>query len=117
MPVYDYKCAQHGLFFELASMDNHAEPAPCPQCSAVSARIIIMSPAIQDMAKDKKQAIERNEAAQHEPQHSTTDTRAENADKLKHGSGCSHRKRSSKLMYTAEGNKIFPSMRPWMISH
>jgi putative FmdB family regulatory protein len=117
MPVYDYKCAEHGLFYELASMDDHAEPMPCPECSTASARIIIMSPALLDMAKEKKQAIDRNQAAQHEPQYSDRDTRAENADKLKHGSGCSHKKRGSKLMYTAEGNKMFPSMRPWMISH
>jgi putative FmdB family regulatory protein len=117
MPVYDYKCSEHGLFFELASMDNHAEPVPCPQCANMSARIILMSPGIQSMAKDKKQALDRNEAAKHEPQHSNADTRAENADKLKHGEGCSHKKRGTKLMYTAEGNKMFPSMRPWMISH
>jgi hypothetical protein len=37
----------------------------------------------------------------------------------KHGSncGCNAKKRRSNLMYTAEGNKMFPSMRPWMISH
>jgi hypothetical protein len=76
-----------------------------------------LPPALLDMAKDKKQALERNEAARHQPQHSNVDTRAENAAKLKHGGGCSHHKRSSKLMYTAQGNKMFPSMRPWMISH
>jgi putative FmdB family regulatory protein len=117
MPVYDYKCSDHGIFFELASMDDHALPAPCPQCQVPSARIILMPPGILNMDKDKKQAMDRNEAAKHEPQHSTADTRAENADKLKHGAGCIHKKRSSKLMYTADGNKMFPSMRPWMISH
>lgn len=117
MPVYDYKCAEHGLFYELASIDDHAKPAHCPECQNLSARVIIMSPGILNMPKDKKQAMDRNEAARHEPQHSTSDTRAENADKLKHGCGCTHKKRSSKLMYTADGNKIFPSMRPWMISH
>jgi len=117
MPVYDYKCTEHGLFYELASIDNHAEPMPCPECQSPSARIIILSPGILDMPKEKKQAIDRNEAAKHEPQHSTVDSREENADKLKHGCGCTHNKRSSKLMYTADGNKMFPSMRPWMISH
>ena len=117
MPVYDYKCAEHGLFYELASMADHAKPAPCPKCEAMSARVIIMSPGILDMAKEKKQAIDRNESAKHEPRHSTADSRAENAEKLKHGCGCTHKKRSSKLMYTADGSKMFPSMRPWMISH
>ncbi len=117
MPVYDYKCAEHGLFFELASIEERAEPAPCPKCAKACARVIMVAPALLDMDKEKKAAIEKNEAAQHEPQHSTKDSRAENAEKLKHGCGCTHKKRASKLMYTAEGNKMFPSMRPWMISH
>lgn len=117
MPVYDYKCSEHGLFYELASMDDHAKPVRCPECQTLSPRVIIMSPKIMEMAKEKKQAIERNEVAQHEPQHSTVDSRLENAEMLKSGCGCEHKKRSSKLMYTADGNKMFPSMRPWMISH
>ena len=117
MPVYDYKCSDHGLFYELASMDDHAKPASCPECQTLSPRVIIMSPALFEMPKEKKQAMEKNEKAQHEPQHSTTDSRAENAEKLKSGCGCEHRKRPSKMLYTAEGNKMFPSMRPWMISH
>ena len=117
MPVYDYKCSDHGLFYELASLDDHAKPASCPECQTLSPRVILVAPAILDMAKEKKQSIERNEIAQHEPQFSTVDSRAENSEMLKQGCGCEHKKRSSKLMYTAEGNKMFPSMRPWMISH
>jgi putative FmdB family regulatory protein len=117
MPVYDYKCSQHGIFYELATMENHAQPASCPQCQQLSPRVIIMAPEVLDMSPLKKQAIETNEKAQHQPQFSTTDSRAENADRLKHGCGCRHEKRPSKLIYTAEGNKMFPSMRPWMISH
>ena len=117
MPVYDYKCSDHGLFYELASMDDHAKPANCPECQTLSPRVIIMSPALFEMPKEKKQAMEKNEKAQHEPQHSTVDSRAENAEMQKSGCGCSHKKRASNLMYTAEVNKMFPSMRPWMISH
>jgi putative FmdB family regulatory protein len=118
MPVYDYKCKEHGLFFELASVDQHAAPAPCPTCNAMSARVILMPPGLLDMDKEKKQAIDRNLQAKHEPKVSNVDTRAENQEKLKHGCGCTHKKRGgSKLFYTAEGNKMFPSMRPWMISH
>ena len=117
MPVYDYKCPEHGIFHELAMLRDHANPAACPTCQALSPRIIIMTPEILDMAPEKKKAMAINEAARHEPHHSTADTRAENAERLKHGCGCKHEKRSSKLFYTAEGNKMFPSMRPWMISH
>ncbi len=117
MPVYDYKCTDHGLFHELATIDEHANPSPCPECQNLSPRVIMISPDILDMDLGKKQAIEKNETAQYEPQISTIDTRAENTEKLAHGSGCQHKKRSSKLLYLADGSKIFPSMRPWMISH
>ena len=117
MPVYDYKCPEHGIFHELATLEDHDKPSVCPQCQSLSPRIIMMAPQILDMAPERRKAIERNEVARHEPQHSTPDTRAENAEKLKYGCGCQHEKRTSKLFYTAEGNKMFPSMRPWMISH
>ena len=117
MPVYDYKCPEHGVFNELATMDDHDQPVACPHCQTLSPRVIMMPPHILDMSPKKKQAIEKNEKARHEPQHSTVDSRAENAEMLKHGCGCKHEKRPSKMMYTADGSKIFPSMRPWMISH
>ena len=117
MPVYDYKCPEHGIFYELATMEDHASPAACPQCQSLSPRIIMMPPQLFGMVPEKRKAMERNEVARHEPEHSTVDSRAENAEKVKYGCGCKHEKRSSKLLYTADGNKMFPSMRPWMISH
>jgi len=117
MPVYDYKCTEHGLFYELASMEDHAKPANCPKCQTLSPRVIIMPPSLFEMDADKKQAIERNEIAQNEPEYSTIESRAENEEMIKKGCGCGHKKRPSKLMYTANGDKMFPSMRPWMISH
>lgn len=74
------------------------------------------------MAKEKRDAIERNESAVHTPIFSTPEYRAEQRARLEHkhgkGCGCNHNPiRQSRLMYTAEGNKMFPSMRPWMISH
>jgi putative FmdB family regulatory protein len=117
MPVYDYKCPEHGVFHDLATIENHAKPVNCPQCGELSPRVIMVAPEVLAMAPAKRQAIERNEEARHEPQMSTVDSRAENAEKVKHGCGCTHHKRPSKLMYTAEGNKMFPTMRPWMISH
>lgn len=118
MPVYDYKCPEHGIFYDLGTMEESSKPAQCPHCQTFSPRIIMIPPEILDMAPAKREAIEKNEAAQHEPQISTVDSRAENAEKLKHGCGCQyHKKGKSKLMWTADGKKMFPSMRPWMISH
>ncbi|MDG6773694.1 zinc ribbon domain-containing protein [Thiomicrorhabdus sp. ZW0627] len=120
MPVYDYKCPEHGIFFELATMEDSAKPMACPHCSTLAPRVLVLPPELFEMDPNKKEAIARNEKAQYEPQISNADTRAENEERLKHkkGCGCQHHKRgSSKLMWTADGKKMFPSMRPWMISH
>jgi len=118
MPVYDYKCAEHGIFYELATIEDSGKPQCCPECKTLAPRIIMVPPNILDMAPAKRNEHETNERAQHEPQMSTVDSRAENEEKLKHGCGCQyHKKGKSKLMWTADGKKMFPSMRPWMISH
>lgn len=114
MPVYDYKCKDHGVFYGLQTIAEHDKPKPCPTCGVSSPRIILMSPKILDMPKEKKVAIETNERARFEPMHSTQDQR--DHDK-QHNARCGCAKKSHKMMYTARGEKIFPSMRPWMISH
>ena len=115
MPVYDYKCKEHGLFFELATMDESHQPKPCPHCNALAARVICLAPELLDMPKEKKKAFATNEKAQNEPVYSTLERREQDHEH-KNGCGCSN-KRGRKLMYTAQGEKMFPSMRPWMISH
>lgn len=116
MPVYDYKCVEHGVFYELAAFADAHKPQICPQCNTLSPRIICISPEILDMAPARRMAFETNERAQHEPTFSTADRRAHDHDHSK-GCGCHKPKNKSKLMYTARGEKMFPSMRPWMISH
>ena len=117
MPVYDYKCQEHGLFYELATFEDSDKPCACPVCGALSSRVIILNPAVLTMDKDKKHAHEVNEKNQHEPTYSTQDRR-ESDHEHQSGCGCSNSNVSqSKLMYTAQGDKFFPSMRPWMISH
>ena len=122
MPVYDYKCADHGLFHELASMEDSSQPCACPQCGALSARVIMIAPEFLDMRKENRAAHSRNEAAMHQPVMSTPEYRAEQQARREHkhgkGCGCGDKPiRQSKLFFTADGNKMFPSMRPWMISH
>lgn len=119
MPVYDYKCAEHGLFHELASMDDAALPAPCPQCQQASPRVIMIAPQIVDMAPEKRQAHSRNERAAHEPVVHDAERRAQH----RHGPDCGCGSandpgaKRSKAVLLADGSKIFPSQRPWMISH
>ncbi|EDX88733.1 hypothetical protein ADG881_835 [Alcanivorax sp. DG881] len=71
--------------------------------------MIMVAPEVLDMAPERRQAFERNEKAVHEPRQGNERSEKEQ--------GCCHHKRKSKLFYTAEGNKMFPSARPWMISH
>ncbi len=114
MPVYDYKCKEHGLFFELQTMADSDKPKACPTCGILCSRIIMVAPSYLSMPKEKRLAHSKNEAMQHEPLVSSEDQR-QNDDAHRKACGC--KKRGSKMLYTAEGNKIFPSMRPWMISH
>lgn len=115
MPLYDYKCQEHGVFHELATIDDSGKPCACPICGALSSRVILVAPEILDMSPAKRKAHQVNESASHAPIHSTVESRHE-----KHGRGCGCEKQApmnAKAIYLANGNKIFPSARPWMISH
>lgn len=126
MPLYDYKCAEHGLFHELATIDKASEPCACPQCGKSSSRVIMIPPEILANSPLAK-AQGKNEEAQHQPIISSVDSRQEAADRKahahKHGKscGCNHEANQSSLkqqvVYLPDGSKIFPSQRPWMISH
>ena len=116
MPVYDYKCRQHGIFNALATLDDSGKPGSCPVCGELAPRIILIAPEIFKMAPAQKRAHEVNEKNQHEPLFSTKEKR--NSDhRHSKACGCAADKGKSKLLYTARGEKMFPSMRPWMISH
>ena len=116
MPVYDYKCKEHGVFYDLATLQDSDKPACCPICTELSPRIIRIAPEVLDMPAQKKHAHETNERSQHEPQFST-EARRKDDEEHSRGCGCAKKKPGSKLFLTANGDKMFPSMRPWMISH
>ena len=108
MPVYDYKCTTHGVFHELVSMSESAATKPCPRCQSPSQRVVLLAPTILDMDPKKRQACACNEKAQHEPKHSS---RLLRPDSMQSGN------RSTQTLFTSDGKKLFPSQRPWMISH
>ena len=110
MPLYDYKCTEHGLFHELVPVQASGETCPCPTCGVLSARVILVAPEVLDMAPERRSAFERNERARHEP-------RRGNQHSEKEQGCCHHERHKPKVFYTAESNKMFPSARPWMISH
>ena len=98
-------------------MADSAKPAECPTCKALSARVIVLPPEIAAMDPAKRKAQDRNERSRHEPVFSTADRR-ENDKEHSRSCGCgSPKPGKSMLFYTADGKKMFPSMRPWMISH
>ena len=117
MPLYDYKCGEHGLFQALGMMAEAGSPSECPSCKALSPRVIVLSPELVGTDPARHLAEDRNEQARHEPIISTADQRARDAE---HRKACGCKKKSDgkhRLFYTADGKKMFPSMRPWMISH
>ena len=122
MPLYDYKCREHGLFQELATLAESAQPRPCPQCGTLAARVILLPTALQTLDPARRDAMERNERSRHAPLFSTPEQRVEARARHEHqhGKGCGCDRRGAdkpKLFYTADGKKMFPSARPWMISH
>ena len=117
MPIYDYKCREHGVFNELATLDEFEKPAPCPACGTPSPRVIVLAPRLLDMPEERRIAHSHNERARHEPIHSNPDQRAEHAERVAKGCACEHHRKPSSLFYTADGKKMFLGMRPWMISH
>ena len=117
MPLYDYKCREHGLFQELAPMADAAKPAPCPTCRQLSARVILLPSHLATLDPSRRQAMERNEKARHEPIVSSADQRARDTEHRR-ACGCGGKTDGKHLLfYTADGKKMFPSMRPWMITH
>jgi putative FmdB family regulatory protein len=120
MPLYDYCCATCGTFTEMRPMAEYDQPAACPECGADSPRAFITAPRLAMMSSERRVAFATNERSAHAPR-SSGDFTAERAGKKKHGSGCSCCSGASsgkgKAVRTADGSKVFPSKRPWMISH
>lgn len=113
MPTYDYACAQCGGFDAFRTLAARNEAAVCPDCGGASPRVFASAPRLALMEGSTRRAMDVNERARHEPKHSGDYTR------LKHPSGCgccSTGKRGATVT-AANGNKAFPSRRPWMISH
>lgn len=122
MPMYHYKCASHGVFEELQTYEQRAEPVACPQCASLSPRVIAIAPHMLGLDPATRKAMETNDRARHEPLFSTKEHRDHViAHPKDHAPGCgcgAHDKpRKSKTVYLADGSKVFPADRPWMISH
>ena len=95
-------------------MAKSREPANCPSCAALSARDIA-PPFLGAKSRNNIAVGDRNERARNEPLHS-----AEHGHKHNAGGSCCNGQSSrisGKTLSNGSGDKMFPSMRPWMISH
>ena len=79
----------------------------------VAPRILASAPALSLMEGGTRLAMATNERARHEPKSSGSYAR------LKHpaGCGCCSTGKRGATVTAPNGNKAFPSKRPWMISH
>jgi hypothetical protein len=114
MPTYDYACGDCGGFDAFRSLADRNEPALCPDCGGASPRVFATAPRLALMDGGTRTAMATNERARHEPMRSGEYAR------LKHPAGCgccSTSSRKKATLTSANGNKAFPSKRPWMISH
>ncbi|RYY55205.1 MAG: zinc ribbon domain-containing protein [Comamonadaceae bacterium] len=115
MPTYDYACAGCGGFDAIRPVARRDEPAPCPGCGAASPRVLGAAPQLAWLDGTTRAAMATNERAQHEPRSS----RDGGYGRMKHpaGCGCCSTGLRSATQRAPNGNKAFPSKRPWMISH
>jgi putative FmdB family regulatory protein len=113
MPTYDYACAACGGFDAIRSLAQRDEPAACPDCGVAAPRVFVAAPRLALMEGTTRSAMATNERASHEPR------RSRDYARLKHpaGCGCCSPGTRGATLTGANGNKAFPSKRPWMISH
>ena len=111
MPTYDYACPACGGFDAIRSLAARDQPSGCPDCGALSPRVLGAAPRLALMASAARTAIGVNERARHEPRRSS--------DEAKHppSCGCCKPGRRGATVTARDGSKAFPGKRPWMISH
>jgi putative FmdB family regulatory protein len=120
MPTYDYACPDCGGFEAFRGLSMRNEPASCPGCGIGSPRVFVSAPRLACLSSDTRTAMDTNERARHAPM-SSQEYGAYQRLKKAHPSGCGccatgSGKRGA-TMTGANGNKMFPTKRPWMISH
>jgi putative FmdB family regulatory protein len=108
MPFYDYDCARCGPFTVFRPMAEYEAPAPCPDCSEISPRILLTAPGLGGRDGARLAAQATNERSAHEPTRRSA-----------HAPGCrccSGRKPAAPTEPVPR-TKGFSDRRPWMISH
>ncbi len=112
MPMYEYECAECGVFPEFRPMDERDTPALCVFCEAPAPRII-SAPNLSIMNPLQRMAATRNERSRHQPRVSTRSSCCS-------GAACSHRRppeRTAKDGQPALRASRKKNRRPWMLGH
>lgn len=109
MPVYEYECVRHGAFEQMRPVAEAGQAQDCPTCGKSSPRAILSAVRLSSMSPAARAAHATNERAAHEPKSSK---------QHRHGPGCGCSSgKKSRTATGADGSRMFPSRRPWMISH
>jgi putative FmdB family regulatory protein len=64
--LYEYECREHGVFELTRSLQDSGRGGPCPWCGREAPRIL-SAPAVRQLARNTRVALERNERSCHEP--------------------------------------------------
>lgn len=114
MPTYDYLCPQCGPFETIRAMAQRNDPCACPDCGEDAQRALLSAPRLSAVSGAVRQAHETNERAANAPTASK-----DYAARSRHpaGCGCCSSGKRGATVTSASGAKVFPSKRPWMISH
>ncbi len=113
MPTYDYSCAECGVFDAFRSIALRDEAATCALCGGLALRVLSSAPRLALMELGTRRAMDANDRARHEPQRSGEYSRFSHPP----GCGCCTSGKRGATVTAANGNKAFPTKRPWMISH
>ena len=102
MPIYDYRCATCGSFEQRRPMKESGEPAACPVCHVLTARVLT-EPNLNLMRASDRKAEARNEKSAHAP---------DVVHRL--GPGVSDRRPA---YHHSHDHKSHKPTRPWMVGH
>jgi len=104
MPLYEYRCEQHGDFTHHTGIANRNNVFNCPSCGSDTTRIV-SAPALALMNNGNRQAWAKNEKSAHEP-----------IRKKKHSCGHDH-SHDNHTHKKQEYMQASPGGRPWMLGH
>ena len=67
MPTYDCDCSRCGGFDAIRYIGQRDEPAICPDCDEIAARVMVAAPRLRLIEAATLGAMDINEIARHEP--------------------------------------------------